>query len=121
MDNSNIAHPEEPNESRALSYIPPSDPRSFAAFQARTNFQGKPSIMKKIINIIAHPMKILTSRDKKQLSVYENRNSSGKDSRNYGASSYPSNSTKGARKKVVFNDTVSHRVFCEDPLCAGDH
>lgn len=77
--------------------------------------------MKKIINIIAHPMKLLTSRDKKQPSVYESRNSSGKDSRDYGASSYPSGSTKGARKKVVFNNTVGYRVFREDSLCAEDH
>lgn len=120
VDNSNI-HFEEPNESRALSYVPPFDPRSTTFTQARTVFQGKSSFMKKIINTIAHPMKMLTSRDKKQSLVYESRNPSEKDSRNYRASSYPSGSTKDARKKVVFNDTVGYRGFREDPLYAEAH
>lgn len=120
------------NEPRALSYISPFDPHSTTLTQARIVFQGKPSLMKKIIGIVAHPMKRLTSRNKKSPVNIGNEcsvtptdgNSSRKHSGNYEvASSYPSggDNSKGTGKKVVFNDTVGYRVFNEDSLCAEDN
>lgn len=124
MDSSNFAPFEEPNEPRALSYIPPFDPCSTTLAQARHVFPGKPSFMKKMINIIAHPIKMLTSRNKNPPVNIPNGSGrfSGKGSGNYEvASSYPSGSSKGTGKKVVFNDTVGYRVFHKDSLCAEDH
>lgn len=121
MDNSNFTPFEEP---RALSYTPPFDPCSTTLAQARHVFPEKPSFIKKVINIIAHPTKMLASRNKMPLVNIpsESRNSSGNGSGNYEvASSYPSGSSKSAGKKVVFNDTVGYRVFCKDSLCTVDH
>lgn len=120
------------NEPRALSYISPFDPRSTTLAQARIVFQGKPSLMKRIIGIVSQPMKMLTSRKKKTPPVNignessvtpTDGNSSRKHSGNYEVvSSYPSgSSSKGTGKKVVFNDTVGYRVFNEDSLCAEEN
>lgn len=88
--------------------------------------------MKRIIGIVAQPMKRLTSRNKKTTPVNigneypetpTDGNSSIERSGNpEAASSYPSGSSnKGTGKKVVFNDTVGYRVFNEDSLCAEDN
>ncbi|KAL0637330.1 hypothetical protein Q9L58_003663 [Maublancomyces gigas] len=134
-DNSSIDQVGESSQSHepgALSYISPFDPRSTALTQTGIVLQGKPSLMKRIIGVVAQPMKRLTSRNKKTTPVNignerpetpTDGNSSIMRSGNHeAASSYPSgSSSKGTGKKVVFNDTVGYRVFNEDSLCAEDN
>lgn len=86
--------------------------------------------MKRIINIIVHPAKMLTSRNEKNPPVnivnensatpmYES--SSRKRSGNYEVVGSCPSGNNDSRKKVVFNDTVGYRVFRKDSLCVENH
>lgn len=126
-----VGESSQSNEPRVVSFIAPFDPRSTTL--TPIVFQGKRSFMKRIVEIIAQPMKMLTSRKKKKVKLppdlfkeiaasAESGNPSNMHAGNSEfVSSYPSGNRQSAGRRVVFSDTVGYRVFHQDSPCVGDH